>query len=113
MWRTVCRFAPEVLLAAFIVSLFFVVLACADQEAAAELGEPSGGVRESAVETVEGDDNALQKAAAETNESEPAPRLSGAAAEIDEFFFAPIRFPGFGSISSNCNLDNDPYGACL
>ena len=42
-----------------------------------------------------------------------SPANFGATVEIDEFFFAPIGFPGFGAISGNCNLDDDPYGACL
>jgi hypothetical protein len=43
----------------------------------------------------------------------PQRRITGAAAEIDDFFFAPIGFPGISGISENCNLDDDPYGACL
>ena len=41
------------------------------------------------------------------------PSNFGATVEIDDFFFAPIGFPGFGAVSGNCNLDDDPYGACL
>ncbi len=117
MWRAASAVVMRASLGIFLAGLPIGALACADHEAAAELGESSGRLRGNPAEDVEVNYPALQKADPTLDESEPPPSIqrpvSGAAAEIDEFFFAPIWFPGFGGVSVNCNLDDDPYGACL